>query len=179
MGLLKSPMPTDGVGSSANGAVPPILSHDVVSPYDQGYSSESVAARRQLRGDLRNVSAAESGLKIQGLAVGTFGFSHSLLFRYEDFDVQRAPNGRLSFEVHNVRPNEVYAVAFVNADAQRKLLLHDGELSEPVTLYSDMWQDARYGVRVKVSTCKGEGRMITLDDGKTVTAVDCVPRKHK
>ena len=90
--------------------------------YDAVYSAESVAARRSFRAGLRNLFAGESGLKIEQLPLGTFGFAHPLLFRQLNFAVDPVPNGRLSFEVHKVSAVEVYAIAFVNADTHRKLL---------------------------------------------------------
>jgi len=95
-----------------------------------------------------------------------------------DFEVDRFPNGRLSFEIHKIAAEEVYAVVFVNADTQRKLQL-DSRLKEPATVYSDIWKDAPYAVRIIVSSCEGESRAVMLDDEKMIKAVDCRPATRK
>jgi hypothetical protein len=146
--------------------------------YDGDYSPESADARRALRGSLRNLSAAESGLKVGNVPPGTFGFAHPTLFRYDKFEVDRVPNGRLSFEVHKVAADEIYAIVFVNADNQRKIQL-ESKVTEPMTIYSDMWNDARYPVRVNVASCVGESRLVTLDDSKRIIAVDCLGTTSK
>lgn len=177
--LLKGQTSNDPPKVAAQVTVVPSSPHSSSVPsYDRSYSAESIVARKSLRGALRNLSAAESGLKVQQLAAGTFGFSHDLLFRHSDFEVDRVPNGRLSFELHKIAVDEVYAVAFVNADTQRKVQTANW-LTEPATIYSDMWKDAPYAVLIAVASCRGQSRTVTLDDGRNIMAVDCVPATRK
>lgn len=145
---------------------------------DRSFSAESAAARNAIRGSLRNTSAAESGLNIDLIPPGSFGFAHPSLFRYGDFKVDRFPTGRLYFEIHKLAPKQVYAIAFVNADTQRQINL-DSKLKAPVTLYSDMWPDAPYAVRVDTASCRGDMRIVSLDDGGSLIAVDCAPVRLK
>ena len=152
--------------------------HKSTVQYDRSFSAESSAARKPLRGTLRNISAAESGLKIDLIPPGSFGFSYPSLFQFADFEVDRIPNGRLSFEIHKLTPKEVYAVVFVNADTQRQIQL-DTQLKTPATLYSDMWLDAPYAVRVDIASCRGAHRIVQLNDGSNVIAVDCAPVRRK
>jgi len=95
------------------------------------------------------------------------------------FKVDRFPIGRMYFEIHKLAPKQVYAVAFVNADTQRQIQL-DNQLKVPATLYSDMWPDAPYAVRVDIVSCRGDNpRTVQLDDGDILAAVDCVPVRPK
>lgn len=147
--------------------------------YDRDYSTESASARRGMRGQLRPLTAAESSLQVSKLPAGTFGFVHPMFFQYNDAGINRVPIGRLSFEVHKLSSTEIYAVSFVNADAKRKLEL-SGTVQEPTTLYSDRWPDAPYAVRVLASSCgTSEPRIVTLDDGTNVVAVECTPKFSK
>lgn len=148
--------------------------------YDVYYSSESVRARRTLRANLRHLSAAESNLEIQHIPPGTFGFSLPWLSGGYDsqFKVDRVPAGRYSFEVHKVAADKIYAIAFVNADNQRKLQL-EARVTQPITIYSEMWNDAPYPVPINVASCVGESRAVTLDDGRALFAVDCAPPIRK
>lgn len=166
-----------GIPTSVSRPDPSSLTKNLAS-YDREYSIESVAARNIMRGNLRNLTAAESGLTVQQIPPGTFGFAPSFLFRYKEFEVDRVPIGRLSFELHKPATSAVYAVVFVNADTERRLQL-DSSLKEPATIYSDLWKDAPYAVRINASSCRGQGRIITLDDGRNITAVDGVPTSHK
>ena len=177
--VFKGQTPSEPHKSTVQKAAPNPLPAATDTPrYDRSFSAESSAARKPLRGTLRNISAAESGLKIDLIPPGSFGFSHSSLFRFADFEVDRIPNGRLSFEIHRLTPKEVYAVVFVNADTQRQIQL-DTQLKTPATLYSDMWLDAPYAVRVDIASCRGASRIVQLDDGSNVIAVDCAPVRRK
>lgn len=146
--------------------------------FDRQYSPESIQSRMSLRGPLRVLSAAESALPVQKIPPRTFGFAHSLLFRNSNFEVDRVPNGRLSFEVHKVETDETYVIAFVNADSRRMIELNNQHVGS-ATLYSDFWADAPYAVRIALGACKGDYRIVTLDDGSKLVAVDCNPMESK
>lgn len=177
--VLKDRTPSEASSSTTlNAATKPVAAPTDIPRYDRYFSAESAAARKQLRGTLRSISAAESGLKINLIPPGSFGFSHASLFRYADFAVDRIPIGNLSFEIHKLTSNEVLAVAFVNADTQRQIQLN-GKVESPATLYSDTWSDAPYAVRVNIASCRGANRNVPLDNGSYVIAVDCAPVRVK
>jgi hypothetical protein len=140
----------------------------------RGFSAESSAARNTLRNSLSHMSAAESGLKIDLIPPGSFGFAHPSLFRHTDFEVERFPTGRLYFEIQKFAQKQVFAIVFVNADTRRQITL-ENKVTRSATLYSDMWQEAPYAVRVDTASCRGGNRIVSLDDGSSVTAVDCDP----
>lgn len=125
------------------------------------------------------ISASESALALEKISAGKFGFTHSYIFKTGSTEIERFPNGRLSFEIHKPSLTDAFAIAFVNADAKRSIEIRN-VISQPVTLYSDYWPDAPYAVRVEVSSC-GDAvtRIVTLDDKENVVAVDCMPRSGK
>ena len=85
---------------------------------------------------------------------------------------------RLSFEAQKTADGVLLALAFVNLDVQGTLSL-SRTVTVPTTLYSDYWDEAKYAVLVVASSCKGRSRVVNLDGGSHVNAVDCEPVASK
>jgi len=153
----------------------PESSNRVELSKDNPYSAQGMNQRARLRTGLRLITATESGLLPSKVPSGRYAFAHPLALEYGESKMLRSPEyGRLTFEAHKTESGEFLVVAFVNADEHRKLIV-SAKVSSPVTLYSDFWDEARYAALVDPTSCHGEGRGVTLDDGSRITAVDCEP----
>ena len=143
------------------------------------YSQLGLNDRTQLRTGLRSLTVAESGRLASKLPSGIYGFAHSLIFSELDTEIHRVPTyGRLSFEAQKTADGIVVALVFVNLDTQGALSLNKN-VTVPTTLYSDYWDEAKYAVLVVASSCNGRNRVVDLDSGSFVNAVDCEPVASK
>jgi hypothetical protein len=142
---------------------------------DNVYSSDGMPQRIPMRNGLRLIFATESNLPASRTPNGVYGFAHSYVLKSGDSEIMRTPEfGRLSFEVHKANDGVLYALAFVNGDQQRNFA-QSSKVITRVTLYSDYWNEAQHAVLVETASCHGNSRIITLDDGKEINAVDCEP----
>jgi len=148
-------------------------------PADAPYSQLGLTERTRLRTGLRTLTVAESGRVASKLPSSIYGYAHSSIFRERDTEIHRVPTyGRLSFEAQKTADGVVLALGFVNLDAQRTLSLNRN-VTVPTTLYSDYWDEAKYAVLVIASSCNGKSRVVDLDGGSHVNAVDCEPVASK
>jgi hypothetical protein len=146
---------------------------------DAPYSQIGLSQRTRLRTGLRSLTVAESGRLASKLPFSIYGYAHSLIFREQDTEIHRVPTyGRLSFEAQKTADGVVLALVFVNLDTQGILSLNRN-VTVPTTLYSDYWDEAKYAVLVVPTSCNGTSRVIDLDDGSHVNAVDCEPVADK
>lgn len=146
---------------------------------DAPYSQIGLSERTRLRTGLRSLTVAESGRLASKLPSNIYGYAHSSIFREPDPEIHRVPTyDRLSFEAQKTADGELLALAFVNLDAQGALSL-DRNVNVPTTLYSDYWDEAKYAVLVVVSSCNGRSRVVNLDGGSHINAVDCEPVASK
>jgi hypothetical protein len=147
-----------------------------VARYDRDWSDAGRAARQPFRQGLRHLLPAEDRISLEEAAPLVWGYVHSSVFDWgSSTEIKRYPNGRLSFEAHKVDDGAVYIIGFVNADAYRRIALDD-RVHQGTTLYSDHWIEASHAVRVLLDSAIGEGRVISLDDGGQIVAIDLRPR---
>lgn len=146
-----------------------------LQPIDTPYSQMGLSERSRLRSGLRSLTVAESGRLASKLPLSIYGYAHSVIFGEPDIEIHRVPTyGRLSFEAQKTANGVLWVLAFVNLDTQAALAL-DGKVTVPTTLYSDFWEEAKYAVLVAANSCKGRNRVVDLDGGSHVNAVDCEP----
>lgn len=170
------PSPSDATAQRGPVDKPP---QPTLPTTDAPYSQIGLSERTRLRAGLRSLTVAESGRLASKLPSGIYGYAHSSIFLEPDTEIHRVPTyGHLSFEAQKTADGVLLALAFVNLDAQGALSL-DRNVTVPTTLYSDFWDEAKYAVLVVASSCNGRNRVVNLDGGSHVNAVDCEPVANK